>query len=47
LKYERGNFLIHYCRGVLSTAEKQIEQLHKASDGSLEATPLNKPAVES
>jgi exodeoxyribonuclease VII small subunit len=47
LKYERGNFLIHYCRGVLSTAEKQIEQLHKAGDGSLEAKPLNKPAAES
>ncbi len=27
LKYERGHFLIQHCRGVLSGAEKQIEQL--------------------
>jgi exodeoxyribonuclease VII small subunit len=43
LKYERGTFLIQYCRGVLTSAEKQIEQLHKTSDGSLEARPLSKP----
>jgi exodeoxyribonuclease VII small subunit len=28
-KYERGNFLIHHCRGVLNGAEKQIELLSK------------------
>ena len=33
-KYERGNFLIQYCRGVLNTAEKQIEQLSQSADGS-------------
>jgi exodeoxyribonuclease VII small subunit len=33
-KYERGNFLIQYCRGILSTAEKQIEQLNQGGDGS-------------
>ena len=29
VKYERGNFLIQHCRGVLSAAEKQIESLSK------------------
>ncbi len=43
LKYERGNFLIQHCRGVLQSAEKQIEQLSAASDGSLQSEPL-KPA---
>jgi exodeoxyribonuclease VII small subunit len=40
VKYERGNFLIHHCRGVLNTAEKQIELLSKSADGGLTATPL-------
>lgn len=40
VKYERGNFLIGHCRGVLNRAEKQIELLSKASDGELEAQPL-------
>ena len=44
LKYERGNFLIHHCRGVLNTAEKQIELLTKSADGGLSATPLQEPA---
>ncbi|HEY1685136.1 MAG TPA: exodeoxyribonuclease VII small subunit [Tepidisphaeraceae bacterium] len=34
LQYERGNFLIQHCRGVLNSAEKQIEMLNKGSDGS-------------
>jgi exodeoxyribonuclease VII small subunit len=29
-KYERGTFLIQHCRGVLQSAEKQIELLSKA-----------------
>jgi exodeoxyribonuclease VII small subunit len=29
VKYERGNFLIQYCRTVLTSAEKQIEALGK------------------
>jgi exodeoxyribonuclease VII small subunit len=33
-KYERGNFLIRHCRGVLSAAEKQIEALAKESDAA-------------
>ncbi len=41
VKYERGNFLIGHCRGVLNRAETQIEQLSKAADGELEAHPLN------
>jgi exodeoxyribonuclease VII small subunit len=40
VKYERGNFLISHCRGVLNRAEKQIELLSKAADGELEAQPL-------
>jgi exodeoxyribonuclease VII small subunit len=38
-KYERGTFLIRHCRGVLGAAEKQIELLSKAEDGSLQAEP--------
>src|SRR3954471_13937635 len=33
VKYERGNFLIQHCRGVLTAAEKQIEALSKEEDG--------------
>ncbi len=40
LKYERGNLLIQHCRGVLNTAEKQIELLSKGADGSISAEPL-------
>ncbi len=40
VKYERGNFLIGHCRGVLNRAEMQIELLSKATDGELEAQPL-------
>jgi exodeoxyribonuclease VII small subunit len=40
VKYERGNFLIQHCRGVLSQAEKQIELLSKGPDGGLVSEPL-------
>ena len=40
VKYERGNFLIEHCRGVLNRAEKQIELLSKGDDGELESHPL-------
>jgi exodeoxyribonuclease VII small subunit len=41
VKYERGQFLVQHCRGVLAQAEKQIEQLSKGADGeSLQATPM-------
>jgi exodeoxyribonuclease VII small subunit len=41
VKYERGNFLIQYCRTVLSAAEKHIEKLSKAPDGSLQTEPMS------
>jgi exodeoxyribonuclease VII small subunit len=40
VKYERGNFLIQHCRGILSGAEKQIEILSKQANGELKAEPL-------
>ena len=40
VKYERGNFLILHCRGVLNTAEKQIELLSRSPDGGLSSEPL-------
>ena len=44
IKYERGNFLIHHCRGVLNGAEKQIELLSKAPDGEIKAEPIDDEA---
>ena len=46
VKYERGNFLIHHCRGVLGQAEKQIELLSKSADGGLTTTPMPTPTPE-
>jgi exodeoxyribonuclease VII small subunit len=43
-KYERGQFLIQHCRGVLNTAEKQIEMLSKTPEGELRSTPMQMPA---
>jgi exodeoxyribonuclease VII small subunit len=40
VKYERGNFLIQHCRGVLGSAEKQIELLSRSADGGLGSEPL-------
>jgi exodeoxyribonuclease VII small subunit len=40
-KYERGTFLIQHCRTVLGAAEKQIELLSKAPDGSLQSEPVD------
>lgn len=40
VKYERGNYLIQYCRQVLATAEKQIEVLSKGEDGAIKAAPM-------
>jgi exodeoxyribonuclease VII small subunit len=40
VKYERGNFLIQHCRGILGTAEKQIEILSKQADGEIKSEPL-------
>ena len=43
-KYERGNFLIQHCRGVLNGAEKQIELLSKTAEGGLQSAPLEEAA---
>jgi len=43
-KYERGTFLIQHCRGVLSSAEKQIEQITRDAAGNLTTEPANTPA---
>jgi exodeoxyribonuclease VII small subunit len=40
VKYERGNFLIQHCREVLNAAEKQIEVISKAPDGTLVSQPF-------
>ena len=45
-KYERGNFLIHHCRGVLNTAERQIELLSKGPDSAVEGEAVTAPPVE-
>ena len=39
-KYERGRFLLQYCRGVLEQAEKQIELLSKTANGELKRDVL-------
>jgi len=40
VKYERGTFLLQHCQNILNEAEKQIEQIGKAPDGSLKTSPL-------
>ena len=39
-RYERGNFLIQHCQGILNQAEKQIELITRGADGSLKTAPL-------
>lgn len=39
-KYERGRFLLQYCRGFLERAEQQIELLGKAADGGMKSDRL-------
>jgi exodeoxyribonuclease VII small subunit len=41
-KYERGNFLIQHCQGILNEAERQLELISKGPDGTLKTTPLPK-----
>ena len=45
-KFERGNFLIRHCREVLNGAEKQIELLTQAPDGSIKSEPLSELTTE-
>ena len=47
LKYERGTFLIQHCRGVLNSAEKQIELLSKSADGSAVSLPMEQTGESS
>ena len=44
VRYERGNYLIQYCRGVLNGAERQIELLSKGVDGELKSEPMPQEA---
>ena len=37
-RYERGNFLLQYCRQVLGKAEEQIEALAKAKETASSAS---------
>lgn len=46
VKYERGNFLIQHCRGILNSAEKRIEQITRNADGTLSAAPMEPPSGE-
>ena len=46
VKYERGNYLIQYCRTILGSAEKQIELLSKDAAGQLVSTPLMEKTSE-
>jgi len=39
VRYERGNFLIQHCRGVLNAAQKQIELISGSADG-VTTTPM-------
>ncbi len=44
VRYERGNYLIAYCRQVLGKAEEQIEQLTKT--GEAPVAPATVPTGE-
>jgi len=43
LKYERGHFLVQHCHAILNNAERQIEQVAKAANGSLKTEPIAQP----
>ncbi len=45
-KYERGNFLIQHCRGVLNVAEKQIELISGSADGGITTSSMKRPAEQ-
>ena len=50
VRYERGNYLIQYCRQVLGKAEQQIEAMQKGEAATSAAgepiSPADLPAVE-
>lgn len=40
VKYERGTFLLQWCRGVLGEAEKKIQIISQGAGGQLSTAPL-------
>ncbi len=42
LKYERGTYLLQWCRGVLGEAEKKIQIISQGAGGQLSAEPLDR-----
>jgi len=42
-RYERGTFLLGWCRGVLGEAERKIEQLSAGPDDALVGRPMDVP----
>ena len=40
VKYERGTFLLQWCRAVLGEAEKKIQIISQGAGGQLTAEPL-------
>lgn len=47
VKYERGTFLLQWCRGVLGEAEKKIQLISQGAGGNLVAAPLEMQDDES
>ncbi len=45
-KYERGVFLVQFCRGVLQQAEKQIDVLSRGEDGAVKSAPEPLPTSD-
>lgn len=45
-RYERGTFLLGWCREVLGQAEKKIESLTQAPDGTVRSVPLDPEDAE-
>ena len=44
VKYERGTFLLQWCRGVLGEAERKIQVLTATPDGGLTAADATSDA---
>jgi exodeoxyribonuclease VII small subunit len=40
VRYERGQFLMQFCREQLSIAQQRVEQLSQAADGSPKSEPI-------
>jgi exodeoxyribonuclease VII small subunit len=46
VKYERGTFLLQWCRGVLGEAEEKIQIISQNAGGQLMAEPLDTQGEE-